>query len=201
MKKKFLVAFAVALIAAGSTAQAVMIQSISATNVGTQFVGSAGALTMNGVGGINVEYPDGTATYGGGTFSLNTTLAIGGDHSSGGIARGSFVGGTFLYKDSGNNALLSGNITSFNLTETYDNSGMFWGEGLFTVTGGNLQANFGPMGDMVDISFSVKPKTISNFSSSFTASSNMTVLPIPEPITIGFLSLGSWMILLKRKHS
>lgn len=199
MKKRFLVAFAVALIAAGSTAQAVMIQSISATNVGTQFVGSAGALTMNGVGGINVEYTDGTVTYGSGTFSLNTTLAIGGDHSSGGIASGSFVGGTFLYKDSGNNALLSGSINSFNLVETYDNSGIFWGDGHFSVTGGSLQVNFGAMGDMVDISFSVKPKTIGNFSTSFTASSNMTVLPIPEPITIGFLSLGSLVILRKRK--
>jgi hypothetical protein len=199
--RKILTVLAVSLVIAAATAQAVQIQSISATNVGTSYVGSGGALTMNGVGGINVEYEDGTVTYGSGTFSLNTTLAVGGDHSSGGMASGSFSGGSFIYKDSGNATLLSGSITSFSLIETYDNSGMFWGEGLFTVTGGNLQANFGPAGNMVDISFSVKPKTIADFSTSFTASSNMTVLPIPEPVTIGLLSLGSLVILQKRKHS
>lgn len=200
MKKRFLVAFAVALIAAGSTAQAIPIQSMSATNVYTSFISNT--LSMIGVGGINVEYAPGVITYAGGQFSLNTTLSS--DNSSGNIARGNFTGGAFFYKDSGLNDLLRGNIVSFNLVETYDNSGMFVGEGYFTVTSGTLQVDFGTigsMGDMVDISFSVKPKTIGNFSTNFTASSNMTVLPIPEPITIGFLSLGSLVILRKRKHS
>jgi hypothetical protein len=205
MAKKSLLFLAVVLfVTAGSTVQAVvMIQSISATNVGVSFVGSAGVLTMNGVGGINVEYTDGTVTYGSGQFFLNTTLAIGGDHSSGGIASGSFVDGDFYYKDVSKNLLLSGDIEYFNLTEIYNNSGLFWGEGRFAVTGGDLQANFGSIGNMVDISYSITPNTISDFSSSshFTGSSNMTVLPIPEPMTIGFLSLGSLMILLKRKHS
>jgi hypothetical protein len=199
--KKILTVFAVFLIAA-ATAQAGMVKSISATNVGTSYVGSAGALTMGGVGGINVEYSDGTSTYVAGSFSLNTTLVAGGDHSSSGIASGSFAGGSFLYQDAGHVTLLSGNITSFALVETYDNSGLFWGEGLFTVTGGSLQTDFGyASGTMVDISFSVVPKTIGDFSTSFTASSNMTVLPVPEPVTIGLLSLGSLVILQKRKHS
>ena len=200
MTKKLLTLFAVVLFITVLPAFATPIKSMSATNAGTSFVGSAGVLTMNGVGGINVEYTDGTVTYGSGQFSLNTTLAIGGDHSSGGIASGSFVGGAFSYKDVSHNVLLSGTIVSFNLVETYNNSGMFWGEGYFTVTGGNLQLDFAPAGNMVDISYSITPNTISDFSSSFTGSSNMTVLPIPEPMTIGLLSMGGLAILRKKKR-
>lgn len=170
--------------------------SMSATNAGTSFAG--GTLTMNGVGGINVEYAGGTVTYGSGIFSLNTTLAS--DNSSGGIASGTFTGGAFSYKDSGSTTLLSGSISSFNLVETYNGSGMFFGEGSFVVTGGSLQPNFGSLGNMVDISYSIVPKTISDFSSSFTGSSNMTVLPVPEPATVSLLTIGV-LAILKRKNS
>ena len=199
MTKKLLTLFAVVLFVTALPVFATPIQSMSATNVGTSFVGGGGALDMNGVGGINVEYTSGPVnTYVSGQFILNTTLTS--DNSSGGIANGDFAGGAFSYKDSSGDVLLSGDIVSFNLVETYNNSGMFWGEGHFTVTGGNLQAYFLPQGDMVNISYSVKPNTISNFSSDFTASSNMTVLPIPEPITIGLLSMGGLAILRKKKR-
>ena len=197
MTKKLLTIFAAVLFVTALPVLATPIQSMSATNVGTLFVG--GALTMSGVGGINVEYTSGPViTYVSGQFSLNTTLTS--DNSSGGIADGDFAGGTFSYEDVGHNVLLSGAIVSFNLVETYNNSGIFWGEGHFTVTGGNLQADFLPQGDMVNISYSVKPNTISNFSSDFTASSNMTVLPIPEPMTVGLLSMGGLAILRKKKR-
>jgi hypothetical protein len=201
MKKKFLVAFAVAMIAAGSMAQATIIKAITATTVGTVFSNLTGILTMNGVTGIEVQdTADIVNTYGGGSFSLSTNLVS--DTSSGGIARGNFAGGIFSYKDASNTVLLSGSIGSFSLIELYNGSGIFGGDGYFTVTGGTLQAAFGTAsGSMVDISFSVQPKTISSFSTGFTASSNMTVLPVvPEPITLGFLSLGSLVILRKRKH-
>jgi hypothetical protein len=105
--------------------------------------------------------------------------------------------------DAGSNVLLSGTIVSFNLTEIYDNSGMFAGQGYFNVSGGTLQPDFGSIGSLgklVDITFSVTPNTISNFSSSFLASTNMTVLPVPEPATIALLTMGA-LALLKRKNS
>ena len=203
MIRKFLIVFTVVLIAAGSMVQAEPVKSMSATNVGTSFGGGIGSvLTMNGVGGINCEYLSGFVnTYGNAQFGLNTTLMS--DNSSGSIASGDFAGGSFSYMDAGSNVLLSGTIVSFNLTEIYDNSGMFAGQGYFNVSGGTLQPDFGSIGSLgklVDITFSVTPNTISNFSSSFLASTNMTVLPVPEPATIALLTMGA-LALLKRKNS
>jgi hypothetical protein len=202
MKKKFLVAFAVALIAVGSTAQATTIKSITATTVGTAFSIGTGLLTMNGHTGIDVQDTSGIiTTETGGYFSLSTHLE---SHASlpGGIASGNFIGGTFEYRDFSDNPMLMGTIGSFNLVEVFDGSGIFAGKGSFTVNpGGTLNASFGATtGSMVDISFSVSPNTISDFDTGFTASSTMTILPVPEPITVGFLSLGSLVILRKRKH-
>jgi len=187
MKKKVLI-MCVGLLTVVSMAQATAIRSISITNTGTSFAGGSGVLTMGGVGGINVEYddiPGTTITYVGGQFSLNTTRTL--DTSSGVMASANFAGGSFSYKDVGSITLLSGSITSFTLTEFVNNSGMFVGTGYFTVTGGTLQGDFGTAGSLVDISYSVQPSTIANFSTSFTGSSNMTVLPIPEPATIALL--------------
>jgi hypothetical protein len=197
MKKKVLFISIVALTVVGM-AQATAIRSMSATNAGTAFVGGSGVLTMSGVGGINVEYEDDTTTtYGSGQFSLNTTRTL--DTSAGGIASADFAGGSFSYKDSGSIVLLSGSIVSFNLAEFVNGSGMFVGSGSFTVSGGTLQGDFGPAGSMVDISYSVKPSAISNFSTSFTGSSNMTVLPIPEPATMALL-IPAILALRKKKQ-
>ena len=206
MPRKFLTIFTAALVIAGSMVQAELIKSISETTAVTSFTGGVGGtLTMGGTGGINVEYKNPTvpvSTYLGGQFGLNTILSS--DTSLGGIASGNFSTGSFFYREFGGNVLLSGSINSFNLVETSTNSGMFWGNGFFTVTGGSLQTNFGLSGNMVDITFSVVPNVISNFSSSFLASTNMTVLPTPtptpEPMTIAFLSLGGLAIFRKKKR-
>ncbi|MFA6426273.1 MAG: hypothetical protein WCW64_08850 [Phycisphaerae bacterium] len=202
MKKKVLI-ISIGLLAVVSMAQAVAIQSITATTAGTSFSSGTGILTMVGVGGINVEdITNNVVTYGNGSFSLNTTLAL--DTSSGGIASGNFTGGGFVYKDSTSAVLLSGSITSFSLAEFVNGSGTFVGTGSFTVTGGTLQTDFGTAtGSMVDISFSIKPSTISNFSANFNGSSNMTVLPnptIPEPTTIALLVPAIWALRNRRNN-
>jgi hypothetical protein len=201
MAKRFLILFAGVFFISTVPAFAVpMIESMSATNVNTSFVGG-GTLTMGGMGGVNVQYTSSIVnTYVNGQFSLNTSLSS--DTSSGGIARGTFAGGSFLYQDSGSITLLSGSITSLSLTEVYDGSGMFSGNGVFTVTGGTLQPNFGTTGIMVDISYSITPNTISDFAHNFVGSSNMTVLPtsqVPEPATIMLMSMGIAALIRKRK--
>ena len=206
MIRKSLIVFAAALCVTVLPAFAVpMIESISATNVDTSFVGG-GTLTMGGViggkGGINVQDTLGTVnTFTNGQFGLNTYLSS--DTSLSGIARGNFAGGSFLYQDSGGITLLSGSITSLSLTEVYDGTGMFSGNGSFNVTDGTLRSNFGTSGIMVDISYSITPNTISDFLHDFAGSSNMTILPvsqIPEPATITLLCSGA-LALLRRKSS
>ena len=206
MVKKFII-LCMGVLVAISTAQATMvIKSITATTVGTTFSSFTGILTMNGITGIDVQdMANIVTTSGGGSFRLDTTLIpIIGDTSSGGIASANFTGGTFEYKDASSVVMLSGAIGSFSLVEVFNGLGMFTGEGSFTVTSGTLQAGFGATtGSMVDISFSVSPNTISDFSNGFNASSTMTVLPlppIPEPATITLLCSGA-LALLRRKNS
>jgi hypothetical protein len=184
--KKFLIVFVGVLLLA-SAAQSAPIKSITATTVGTAFSSLTGILTMNGITGIDVQdMADIVTTTSGGSFSLTTNLTT--DLSSGGIAKAAFTGGNFSIKDAAAVVMLSGTISSFQLIEIYNGSGIFAGDGAFTVTGGTLASGFGtPTGTLVDISFSVAPKTISNFSTGFTASSTMTVLPIPEPATMALL--------------
>ncbi|MGD0786146.1 MAG: PEP-CTERM sorting domain-containing protein [Sedimentisphaerales bacterium] len=200
MIRKSLIVFAVAFVTVLPAFAVPIIQSMSATNVNTSFAGSGGTLTMGGMGGVNLQYTSGAVnTYDNGHFSLNTYL-LSDAASGGGIARGTFAGGSFMYQDSGPVTLLSGSITSLSLTEVYDGSGMFSGNGTFTVTGGTLQSYFGANGIMVDISYSITPNTISDFSHDFAGSSNMTILPVPEPATITLLCSGA-LALLRRKSS
>jgi hypothetical protein len=199
LKKTFinlLVAFIV--ISSGGVAQAT-IQAVSADAVSMWFAGSSKVLTMDDTTSIDVEDTLGAiTTYEDGWFNLSTTLVTGGDHSSGGIASGSFAGGGFSYKDSSSVVLLSGSITSFNLVEVFNGSGMLAGEGQFTVTGGSLQADFALTGHIVNITFHVKPKTISDFTSDFTGMSDITVTP--EPATIVLLGTASVWIFTRKKH-
>lgn len=187
--------------AAVSITHAVPIKSISVTDVGTSFVGGIGStLTMSDVGSINVEYTDIDNTvspYAGGQFYLQTTLAS--QSTVGGIANGVFTGGIFWYKKNDNTLLLSGTIDYFNLTEAFNNSGIFFGVGSFTIDDNTalLKDDFGLGANMINISFS-GPKGISNFDSAFTCSSDMTLLPTPEPATIALLGFGG--LLLRKKN-
>ncbi|HBG27432.1 MAG: hypothetical protein A2Y10_09890 [Planctomycetes bacterium GWF2_41_51] len=190
--KKF-ITICLVLIAA-STTYAATIQSITANNAATSFNSTTGLFSMIGSGGI-VEYTSGNA-YINGQFTLSMSLAA--DTSASGIAKGTFNSGTFSYND-GSTLLLAGSFSSFNIVESFDNFGMLAGYGNFNVTGGSLQSAFGSIGNLVNISFSVNPITISSFASDFTAISHMTVTSVPEPATIAIISLGVLSIFRKRK--
>jgi hypothetical protein len=201
MKRQFAKCVVVMCLLAAAAAQATTL-SITATTVKTTYSGTT--LTMNaipGKTGIDVEDDFGdVTTYDGGSFYFITTLAAGGDTSSGGIARGAFTGGTFYYKDSGGVSFLEGNIISFSLTE-YGSSGNLAGEGIFKATGGTLWGDLGS-GTIADLIFSVKPTNAFNsfIGESFTSSrSNITM--IPEPTTIALLSIGALSLIKKRKVS
>jgi len=203
MKKRSLF-ICIALLAAASTVQATTITSIAAMDVDTSFSNISGNLIMDSEAEIEVEYATEYITYSG-SFNLTTHIEL--DTSLGGIASANFTGGTFSFMN-GTDVLLAGTIISFNLTEYLNGSGMFVGEGSFTVTGGTLQPDFGPvgsLGDMANFTISVRPRSISNFTStSFSnASSTMTILPssdpTPEPATVCLLALGSLVFTRKKK--
>ena len=199
MKKLLVFLVAVAVLTVVSTSQGA-IRTVSATAVNTWFVSNTGVLSMGENTSIDVEFTGGTiTTYEEGWFNFTTTLLS--DTSAGGIASGSFTGGDFTYKNSAGAVLLSGNLSSFAMAEVFNGSGILAGEGQFTVTGGSLQPTFGPSGDIVDISFRVNPKGISDFDTDFTGWSDVTVMPVPEPATMCLMGIGALGLLRKRNKA
>jgi hypothetical protein len=158
-----------------------------------------GVFSLSDTADIVVEETGGgQTTYGGGSFSLTTSLEN--DVSAGPIASGEFSGGSFSIMDNTPSALLVGNILSINMQELYNDSGILGGVGQFQVTGGSLSGDFVPAtGEIVEITFQVVPASIDDFQQNFAFVSNLTLTPVPEPATICLLGLGGLALLRKRR--
>ena len=203
MKKLWILVVLVLIV---STAQANMvIQSINASDVITSFDvigGDYGLGVLSIDDDIEVVVEDtggGQTTYTNGHCAITSSLQA--DTSLGGIASGVFMGGSLAFNDGYGNALLTGDIVSIEVVENFDGFGMLSGMGGFIVTGGSLETSFGlPLGEIVQITFKVTPATIADFSQAFSASSNITVMPIPEPATLALLGIGGLVFLRSRKH-
>jgi hypothetical protein len=175
------------------------IKSINVNGVDSTYTAGSGVLSLVDAADVVVENTVGVqTTYVNGSFNMTTTLAA--DVSAGGIASGQFVGGSLAFLDGGANVLLAGNILSLNLIEVFNNIGLLAGNGQFQVTGGSLSGDFVyPTGDIVQISFNVF-NGISDFAKDFDGDSNLSMTPIvPEPVTIGLLSIGG-LFLIRRKR-
>ncbi|MEN6384408.1 MAG: PEP-CTERM sorting domain-containing protein [Phycisphaerales bacterium] len=166
--------------------------SVTAANAWTTFTASIGVLQMNGANGM-ISYDTINSPLAG-TFELNVGGCV--DSSSGGIAKASFGGGSFTFKDTLNNPLLNGAFASFNMIESFQ--GALTGNCAFTVTGGSLAGQFGSNGSLMGMSFFVPFNDISSFTSDFSGYSTMIAAPIPEPATIGLLSFGLLSVLKRR---
>ena len=87
------------------------------------------------------------------------------------------------------------------LNEIGDDEGMLAGRGLFTVTGGRLEDDFGESyGEIFQMIFQIDPPAIDDFSSDFTGFTNITVSPVPEPGTLGLLAIGALAVLRRRRR-
>ena len=174
------------------------IKSINANDLASQFTAGDGTLSIINNADIVVENTDSTQnTYLGGNFSMTSSLDT--DLSAMGYARALFLGGTMSI-NSDTDILLTGNVISVELAEVFDGGGLLAGSGSFLVTGGTLQADFlSNLGDIVQITFSVVPATLSDFSEDFTGRSNISLTPVPEPTTIALLGLGVLAVMRKRK--
>lgn len=145
-----------------------------------------------------VEQPSGQTTFLSGIFNLTCSLTA--DTSAGGLASALFDDGSVTVLDSANAALLLGNLTSLDLHEVRDNIGYLSGSGLFTVTGGSLASQFGPMGEPVVIFFRLSPRNPANFSQSISGQTDVTLMPIPEPAALTLLALGGVVALVRRRR-
>ena len=196
--KKLVIVMVVAI--AVSTAGAMSIESINANFLNSTFTPDglgSGILSIDDTADIVVEYSDSSQyTYIGEAFLFDILLYD--DLSAGGIADGLFQDGSLMIGDSGD--LFGTTDVELWLTEFHDNIGMLTGVGELQVTGGLLAADFGTLaGDIVQITFSVTPPAIDDFSVGFTGVSNITLTPIPEPATMCLLGLGGLMLRKKRR--
>ena len=189
-----------------SAACAATIVSINANFLGTDYDSGTGKLTVLDNADIVVEYDDATqATYAAGLFDLAADLVL--DFSAGGLAMADFGSGTLSIRDSLSNSLLTATGLTLTLTEVTDGGGLLAGDGQFTVTGGTLDSAFGAFpGDIVQITFRLDPKDISSFTTSpgftgFTALSNVSLTPTPEPATLGLLTFGAALFLVRRRKA
>jgi len=180
------------------------IKSINVSDVDSKFTAGGGnfglgTLVLADAANIVVENTTNQQqiTYDNGSFAMSTYLQS--DDSAGGVAAGQFADGDLSFLDSGANILLSGHIGNLNVVEVFNNGGILAGEGQFVVTGGSLPGEFVlPLGKIVKITFDV-PATLSDFSQDFSGSSNLTITPIPEPVSIGLLAMGG-LFLCRRKR-
>lgn len=203
MKKKICLLVLVALLSAISVSSGA-IKSINVSDVESAFTAGGGnfglgTLALADAANIVVEDTLGQQiTYDNASFAMSTYLQS--DDSAGGVAAGQFADGDLSFLDSGANVLLSGHIDSLNVVEVFNNGGILAGEGQFVVTGGSLIGDFVlPLGNIVQITFQVVPATLSDFSQNFSGSSNLTITPIPEPVSIGLLAMGG-LFLCRRKR-
>ena len=197
--RRVLVLTAVTLMLLVSAAGAAPIASINANYLVSVFSPTGGD---NGIGALSINETSTQivvedlfnvqTTYAANSFMLDISLSQ--DNSVGSIANGLFEDGTLSI-----NGLFSANLLTLQLTELYDNSGILAGSGTLEVTGGSLAADFGTLGDIVQIVFAVKPSTLDDFSQAFTGISNITLTPIPEPATLVVLALGGLVAFRKRK--
>lgn len=178
------------ILASATAASAVPIKDASSTTLPTIFDHSTGILSISGVRPLNITYIDETiATLLDTTFELEANL--GSSSNFGGIAYGLFDSGSIALTNGGV-TLLAGNLVSLEVMETVDGIGQLAAYGSFTVN--EVAPSFEwelSAGSVVDMIFEVDPISFDDFATqSFEALSDITIKPIPEPLTLSLLGMG-----------
>ena len=199
MNRSLMLATAAAVLLHTPIAGAAPIEEISADSLDTTFVQDTGELKVEQDGvtvvveqplNVQQEVPDAL-------FSLLSYLDA--DNSSAGKAAGDFAGGSILIADAGGAVLLSGDVVAFSMEEAEDLPFcVLAGAGTFAVTGGAWSGSFGPDGIIFDLTWKLDVD-IDGFAADFTAESDVTLAPVPEPAGISLLALP-WAALVLHKR-
>ena len=204
MKSRFLLSCSlVGMLTAG--AYAIPISYISATTVPVNYIAPSGSIdgkmVVDGTQPVFIHRVDASQEVLLDTHFLIETY-LDQDLSSGGIAKGIFRGGMLTIEDTSGNPYLEGRLLDLTLIEVFNDFGVLGATGTFMAERGSLLNDFGEdMGVIYQIVFSINPKKISDLSQGFTGYSNISIAPIPEPISIALLTLGlAGLALFRRRH-
>lgn len=196
----------VGLSAAG--ASAVPIAYVSATTVTSTYDAVEKLFLLDDIRPLNVYYGDSYTVLPGIRFLLSTHLSEDQSDPETHIAYGVFTGGSVLLEDTAipeapENILLKGDIQTLFVTEAVDGAGILLAAGTFAIVEGSMMADWGlSEGSIFDLVFEVTPRTVDDFSVSFSGRSDVTLAPIPEPTTLALLGIGlAGMGLIRRKRS
>ena len=186
-----------------ATASAIPIDYVSATTVMTTYDHTTGVLTLDSIRPLDVYREGGSHTVVPDVrFHLTTDLVA----STTGAVSARFEGGSIALTDGSGagTVLLSGTVDYLLLMEMDDGIGVMTAMGKISsvATTGDLADWFGGAGVMYDLIFEVVPITISDLATeSFSGNSDVTLSPIPEPLTIGLLGIGlAGMAIRRRKR-
>lgn len=186
------------------------ITTINADSLYTSYNHNTGIFLIEGQGvGLEIKRQDNTnQTYSNVSINLSMNLLI--DTSSGGLASGKFFNGSFsLYDNDASIDLLTGTIDSLTVQEVYHNFGFFvvhqfTSSGLIKVTNGDLLQDFETNGKITSLQYSISgnPNNLTN--DSFAALTKLTLIPTPEPIpepgTLCLLALTIPIMAGRKKH-
>jgi len=203
VKRITILTAAVLVVAHVSVVRAVQIEEISVDSIDTTFTYVAVPITDSQLlieqAGVNVvvEKAGNVQEHvSGAFFSLVTNLQA--DNSIGGKAMADFQGGALIIKDALNVVLLSGDINQLGMEENTNlpQISILTGAGTFDVTGGTWASSFGTDGIIMDLTWMLGTN-VPDFRSSFTAESDVTL--IPEPSVLAILAFGGLALLRRKK--